>query len=423
RKAQKWESYYTQYFPLHPYAQKVQEQSVAEVMSSKADGKKIGVLLPLSGPQKHIGQLVLNGLTLAVGSFTMPYQDNSIELIVEDTQSQPTIARQKIKKLIFTDQVIAIIGPLTSRETEGVADLAAASEIPLITLSPKEGITEVSETVFRNSITKKEQAIALAQLTNQVLDIHRVAILYPETSYGKEFMEIFWKEFEKYGGNIHGAEGYQEDQTHFSEPIKKLVGLYPASLRSEELCSKRYSEIWYERKKKGLELPNCFPAEELPPIIDFEAIFIPDGHHRARQILPALKYHDIRGVQVLGSNLWNTQELLKGTTGGELEGALFLDSFFIGKKSAVVQQFIQQFYTHYGYEPSILEAQGFDSLTFLIDILSSKKISSRGKLMQELYRKKDFNGVTGLTGFSKNREAIRNLTALMVSQNKIIELY
>ncbi|MCB0272258.1 MAG: penicillin-binding protein activator [Bdellovibrionales bacterium] len=423
RKVEKWSSYFQENFPLHPKSEKVFDLAQTTQMDTKSNAKKIGVLLPLSGSQKQVGQLILNGLMLAIGTFDQAPQENGIELIVEDTASDPDIARQRIKKLIFTDEVIAVIGPITSKETESVADLAAAVNLPLITMSPKEDITMLADTVFRNSITKKEQAIALAQLTNQVLDIHRVAVLYPETSYGQEFLEIFWKEFEKYGGTVQGAEGYANDQTHFAQPIQKLVGLYPLSLRKDELCSKRYSEIWYDKKKKGLDLPNCFPQEELPPIIDFEAILIPDGPTKARQILPALKYHDVRGVQALGTNLWNTPDLLRGTTGGEMEGALFLDAFYIGKKSPTTQNFVQKFYSHFGYEPSVLEAQAYDSLAFMMDILRSKNISSRSKLVQEMLKKENYEGVTGLTSFSQNREAVRKLTALMVSKDKIVELY
>lgn len=236
-------------------------------------------------------------------------------------------------------------------------------------------------------------------------------------------MQIFWKEFEKYGGVIHGSEGYEESATDFSSPIKRLVGLSPIELRRGEICGPANSKKWEQQKKKGLPLPACYPLEFLPPIVDFEAIFIPDHYSKARLILPALKYHDVRGVQVLGTNLWDNTKLLQDNIGQDLEGVMFTDSFFIKSKQPHVQEFIQQFYSHYGYEPSILEAQSYDSLQFLMQQLQNHKPKSRKKLVKALFdTDTNFQGVTGFTGFSTSREALRTLTFLTVYQNEITQL-
>jgi ABC-type branched-subunit amino acid transport system substrate-binding protein len=423
RAMQSWSAYFLENFPMHPKMQNVFDLSQMYEKADTANVQKIGVLLPLSGERETLGQLVLNGLTLALGTFVDDQANHPFELIIEDTQSDPSIAREKAKNLIYKHHVVAIVGPLSADETENIADLAQQFDLPVLSMSTKENLTQMGQTLFRNSLTKKEQAIALAQLTNGILGIHRMAILYPETAYGKEFMQIFWKEFEKYGGKIHGAEGYEEEATDFSKPIKRLVGLSPIELRRGEICGPANSKKWELHKKKGLELPACYPLEYLPPIVDFEAIFIPDHYSKARLILPALKYHDVRGVQVLGTNLWDNKKLLQDNIGQDLEGAIFTDSFFIKNQAPHVQKFMQTFYTHYGYEPSILEAQSYDSLRFLMDQLQKNNPKSRKKLVKALLNKNtNFQGVTGFTGFASSREALRTLSILTVHQNEIVEL-
>ncbi|MBK7845679.1 MAG: hypothetical protein IPJ71_18745 [Bdellovibrionales bacterium] len=59
-------------------------------------------------------------------------------------------------------------------------------------------------------------------------------------------------------------------------------------------------------------------------MIDFEALFIPDGVRSVSQIAPMLAYQEVKGIKLLGTNLWNTPELAEK---GEkfAEGAIFFD--------------------------------------------------------------------------------------------------
>src|SRR5690606_4526695 len=96
RKAQYWTQYFQKNFPMHPKAQSLFDETKLASMEGKSDAKKIGVLLPLTGKNKDIGRLALNGMSLAVGTFGTS-TPHSIELVVEDTESRPDVARQKIK--------------------------------------------------------------------------------------------------------------------------------------------------------------------------------------------------------------------------------------------------------------------------------------------------------------------------------------
>ena len=54
------------------------------------------------------------------------------------------------------------------------------------------------------------------------------------------------------------------------------------------------------------------PEDQEPqPIIDFEAIFIPDSPGKTGLIVPQLAYFDIKDVYLLGTNLWHSDALIK----------------------------------------------------------------------------------------------------------------
>lgn len=418
----KWAFYIVEHFPTSPIAQDLRTEISEPIPFSGTGSYNIGVLLPLTGDQQSYGTQVLNGIKTAVEVVKQTNPNQSIQLFVEDIGLGGDAAKQALQKLLIDHQIIAAIGPLNSKDTENVADLAQTNNLPLIALSPAENVTSLGSTIFRNSITKNEQAVALSQIINDVLGIKRAAILYPNNSYGKEFMELFWNEYEKKGGEIRGAEEYDRSTSDFETPIKKLVGLSHKEIRKNETCSKMQADRWNEIKKTGGTLPNCFPIEELPPIVDFEAIFIPDSFDKARQILPTLLFYDVKGVQVIGTNLWNTDELLSGSIGGEIEGSLFLDGFNKSKPTPEITNFMQKFYALNNAEPGILEAQGYDSAMAILNILQKKSPSSREAMVKALFKLSDFKGVTGLTGFNDKREAKRTMTTLIVDQNKITDL-
>ena len=137
------------------------------------------------------------------------------------------------------------------------------------------------------------------------------------------------------------------------------------------------------QKDPSLNLSPCYSTEKLPPIVDFEAIFLPDGFEKVTEIVPALAFNDVRGVQVLGENLLNTMDIFRARSGEAMQGAIFLDSFFKNRKDPVVSQFVQRFYSTYGSEPGILEVQAYDTTSIVLDVIArnhptSRKVFCRG---------------------------------------------
>ena len=73
---------------------------------------KIGALLDFTGPIAALGPLFKNGIVYALEEVDYTVGGKKVELIVEDTASDPTVALEKAKKLVDRDKVRVIIGPL-----------------------------------------------------------------------------------------------------------------------------------------------------------------------------------------------------------------------------------------------------------------------------------------------------------------------
>ena len=359
------------------------------------DHHAIGCILPLTGRYARYGNKALEAIILATGIFN-PETKSPIKLIIEDSKSDPDTAREAVVKLAKQDKVIGILGPLGSATALKAAREAQKLNVPILTLTQSEGITKLGDYVFRDFLTGLMQVCTLVKYSIQNLGMTRFAILYPTDNYGIEMMNLFWDEVLRWGGEIRGVESYNSKQTDFGREIKSLTGLN-----------------FMENEGKSKEKPE--------PIIDFDALFIPDSHSRVRMIVPQLAFYDVTGIQLLGTNSWNSLQLLEGES-KYLEGAIFVDGFFQDSFYPDVRNFIDNFYVVYGREPDDLEALIYDAASIMVSALNKNNIEIRDDLRDNLLNLKNYPGITGKTSFSETGEVEKSLFVLMVKGKNFVQI-
>ena len=119
----------------------------------------IGVLTPLSGKGASYGQQQKN----AIAMFLEKYGDiggpaGKLQLVTYDTRGDNAEAINLTRKLIDSDQVLAIIGPQFSGEAEVSFPLAVRGQTPIITpMAAKAGITAANRPwAFRFALTTEK---------------------------------------------------------------------------------------------------------------------------------------------------------------------------------------------------------------------------------------------------------------------------
>ncbi|NNL41665.1 MAG: ABC transporter substrate-binding protein, partial [Desulfobacterales bacterium] len=396
-------------FPEHENVQQA-KLLIEEIAGQKVYSRyTIGCLLPLSGKYKKIGNRAMKGIELALSQFNSEASNPSIHLVVKDTGGNADKAILAVQDL-QNDQVAATIGPIIT--AEAVATEAMHSGIPMITITQKENITDISDNIFRNFITPEMEVKTVVSYATQVLEVKNFAVLYPEEKYGTRFMNLFWDEVLKHGGKIVGAEAYNPLHTDFKDPIKKLVGLYyevPDDLKQEP----DDEELDSQQPKDEEEEPE--------PVIDFEAIFIPDGPKKVGLIIPQLAFHDIEEVYLLGTKIWHSKKLIDMTK-EYIQRAIIPDGFFSESTSAQVKDFVNKFENTYGQKPGFIEAIAYDTSMILFQILRKPDIRSRNAIKNALINLKDFQGVTGLTSFNDTGDVKKKLSLLRIKDDKFVEL-
>jgi ABC-type branched-subunit amino acid transport system substrate-binding protein len=356
----------------------------------------LGVILPLSGVHQPFGERVLQGIQLAIKETELPGKIPLISLAIRDSKGNPLEAERAVEELVNKEKVMAILGPLLSINVDRAAKKAHQFKVPLLTLSQKELPAYKGDFVFQNSLIPSEQIQTLAEYATQGLGLRTFAVFYPNSPYGLYFKTLFNQEITRKGGKVLGTVIYQEDQTDFTQEIKGFFKI--ESIQKTET-----------RKKKEDEFKAGFSVEGL---------FIPDTHDRVGTILSQMAFYDIKGSTFLGTNAWNGPGLIS-IAGKEAEGAIFVDAFFKKDPSPLVIRFVQEFQKTYQRDPEILEALGYDAAKFLKDILQAKLISSPLQLKEEIQRIQNFQGVSGLKGFSEDGKAIRTLSILKVDKGQL----
>ena len=371
----------------------------------------VGCLLPLSGPFAIYGEEVLNGIQLGTGMLDEPGQGLVLELVIRDTKGEPEVALSGLEDLVNNEKVMAIIGPLSSRTAMAVAERAQGLGVPIIALTQREGITKEGDMVFRNFLMPSQEVNRLVDTAVNEMGIKRFCILYPDNSYGRFFMNLFWDRVEELGGTVTAVEAYQPDKTDFASQIKKTVGLYYP--RPQSLVQALREMRPPEQEESELE------PEGPEPIIDFDAVFIPDNFQRVAMIAPQLAYHDVLDVQLMGTNLWQSPQLTE-MAGDYVQDAIFPSGFVEMPGEPGVQSFVRDFRENFDASPGILAATGYDTIRLLKEVMALEGIRTRKDVQKALLEFQDFSGVTGDISFNSEGEAEKVPLLLTISGKGMI---
>jgi branched-chain amino acid transport system substrate-binding protein len=148
----------------------------------------IGYLPALTGPSSSTGVGMNRGIQLAVQEINAAggIDGRPIELIVRDTQSDPTKAVNGAAELSHGAKVSIVYGPVNSGESLAVVPLLARTNTPQIHPCWVDSLTDPKKypMCFRNAPTNQQIGAAANRYVVDVLKCKRVAVISDTTGYG-----------------------------------------------------------------------------------------------------------------------------------------------------------------------------------------------------------------------------------------------
>jgi ABC-type branched-subunit amino acid transport system substrate-binding protein len=207
---------------------------IAFVSTAPAAEIKVGTLMAHTGPLKEYGPNIKNGAVLAAKQ--MAAAGFEIELIHEDSETNPTPATSAAKKLVDVNKVVAIVGALSSGVTLAVAEsvtipnnvilISPASTNPLMTVLPAD---EGKDFLFRTCPSDALQGVVAGKLAASYNKT--VSILYVNNAYGQGLVENFTEAFAKYNGKVLAAVPHDEKAAEsYTAELKKALANNPDRL-------------------------------------------------------------------------------------------------------------------------------------------------------------------------------------------------
>ncbi len=334
-----------------------------------------------------------------------------------------------MRELAADPGILAIVGPIFSAESLGAAEAAERASIPLVTLSTKLDVAAGRTQAFRIRTTPADEVGVLVGHAFEKLKAKRFAVLYPETRYGRGMRKLYWDAVTARGGKMVAASSYEPDATDFSGAIRDMIGFrFLTSLerkaiaeRDKILRSARRIEPSDAALLREALYPLIGPERKLlPPIIDFDVLFIPDASEKIALIAPGLAFNEIKDVQLLGSGDWLDPELLR-VAGRHVSGSVIGTSFYAESDVPIVVEFVQGYEKTFDEAPSAYAAQAFDATNLILVQLAAGRSDRRG-VREGLLDVRAYPGATGVLTMRPDGNARRRPFLLSVSGRRFRSL-
>jgi len=340
---------------------------------------KIGVTMPLSGPLAAYGESTLRGIRLQEGKINAAggIRGRLIELVVENNEGDTTKSAEGLRKLIGLDKVVAVVGPITSRNALAIAREAQRKGVALITpTGTNDAITKDGDFIFRACFTDSFQGAVDARFAFEELKIKTVVPFQDTTSdYSVGLCRSFADTFKRLGGTVLPTLSYKQGDTDFTPQLRKIR----------------------ESGAQGVFTPGYPP--ELPRIVN-----------QAKELgLTAT---------LLGADGWDNDDLVKNAA-KNLVGSYFSAAFSRQNPTPEIARFLALAKSKGIAEPGTFEALGYDALGLVAEaakrtaVQSTENIAAyRAGLRDALHTLKDYPGATGTISMRPSGDPLKSLVIL-----------
>ncbi len=363
--------------------------------STKAsENIKIGLMVPLTGTNKELGQSIIKAVRLAVKDIN----NNSIEIIPKDTASK---ANKALKSAFELKQmgVKIVIGPVFY---ESITYLDEIKDITFLSLTNK--TLDLPKNVISAGINSTSQFNTIKKFI-EISNIKRTIFLTPIQNYEFEIK----KGIKESRIKIYKDYDYSTEPTKLTKQIEEITNyqIRKQNLKNEILRLKKSTQSNKEKKIKKLEQRYTLGG------LNFDAVVIADFDESLKSVSTSLLYTDVspKNKYFITLNQWFSKSLLN-----ELDiQPLYYPS--INKNN--FQTYKDKFFKEFNEYPSHLSLLSYD-LVGLVYYLSIKtNLSNLNKVFK---KKNSFRGKIGIFDI-KNNKINHRLNFYKIENKKIIEIF
>jgi len=353
---------------------------------------KIGLMVPLTGKGAEWGEAAKMGSEIAAEEInaTGGIGGVPVKLVTYDTHTKESEGINLINKLATRDNVLAVSGPCFSSLVEVIFPMLERLKVPVISMcSAKPGLGELSDWGYRNSLTSDKQLGPVVDAWVSEYGVKKVVIIHDlEDAVSKaEGAKVLPALFGKHNIEVMDIMTYRTTDTDFSAQITKAKSMNPDGIGLGS-CYQQAAGIVKEARKQGLDVPFLGGACAGSP-----------------------------GYIELG--------------GDATEGTYMSTAAWVDDPRDRVQAFKAKMLEKNGGQAFPYSAsRSYDNLYILKQIMEQSGVTNdkgdigadREKVKQGLSALRDYDGVSGSTGFNEVGDAAGGIRVLKVVDGKYIDV-
>ncbi len=188
---------------------------------------KFGMISPLTGGGASYGPNIVKAAQAIAGQINAAggiLDGRQIEIIAEDSETNPTAAVRAARKLLDVDQVSSIVGMWGSGPTLAVKPLAIEKGVSVSCLGAADAITEGDHDglIWRFQATGREWGVPPAKAM-LAAGHKKVGILAVQTAFTQSMIGPFVETIEAGGGEVVVQAEVKPDQPSFRAEVDKVI--------------------------------------------------------------------------------------------------------------------------------------------------------------------------------------------------------
>ncbi|SLN17921.1 penicillin-binding protein activator [Oceanibacterium hippocampi] len=385
--------------PAGPSAPIVSETRLIPPRPGAPTPIKIGLLLPLSGPNAEIGQALLNAAQIAL----FDARDPRLMLLPGDTGATPEGAVAAANQ-VLSEGAQLLLGPLFATAAPAVGEVARARGVNVVTFSNDRRVA--GNGVFVLGLTPEQQIMRVIAGARRD-GLSRFALLAPDSPYGRSVADALRVALLRYGGSLVREEIYPAtldpggDEMHAT--IRRLAD-YEArrrALQEQRRALTARQDAVAKRALRRLETLDTFGD------LDYDAVVLPEGGGRLRAIAPLLPFYDIdtSKQRLIGTGLWAEPGLGK-------EPAM-VGGWFAAPEPGNAEVFSDRYKAAYGTVPPRIASLAYDALALAAAL--ANEADGADFSVTALESPGGFLGYDGIFRFGPDGVAERGLAILEIT--------
>ncbi|HAO22244.1 MAG: branched-chain amino acid ABC transporter substrate-binding protein [Desulfobacteraceae bacterium IS3] len=356
---------------------------------------KIGFNIPMTGDIPKVGEgskfsaEMLKEQINGAGGIKIGNDTYKLEFVYEDNEAKAESATAAALKLITKDNVLAIIGPQSSKQAIPGGQVCNDNKTPMISpWSTNPQTTKDRPYVFRSCFLDPFQGPVAANFVTQEFKAKKAAVLYDIASdYPKGLAEYFKEAFEKLHGKgaVTAFETFTTKDSDFSAQLTKII-------------------------KSGADV-----------------LFLPQYYSEVALI--AKQAHELGWKKpIMGSDSWGSAELMK-LCGDDCKGLFFSTHYAAAGAKGATKEFIDKYNAKYKYIPDDVAALTWDATNLLLMAakntggLTGNIQKDRDAIKDQLAKIKDFEGITGKMTFNQKGDPSKCAVIVKISDKGEFEFY